>query len=112
MKNISTPSKTSLNREPHYLKLSLMDSELSRMLSRLHSYRCAPCTSDMYEQFLELDDYGRLLKKTIDKTLNTVQNPVIFSKSIGDNEIVDVIKKYHIFQKNLSLYLKEAIVHH
>ncbi|MFD2562052.1 hypothetical protein [Aquimarina rubra] len=88
-----------------------MKNELSAMLTELHSYRCEPCTPDMHKEFLELDDSGRRLKKTIGKASELLKDSVQFTKEIGD-EIFGVMKRYHKFQKNLSIYMSEAIVHH
>ncbi len=88
-----------------------MDNELSSMLAKLHSYRCEPCTSAMYDQYLELNDHGRLLKQAIDKTKLSAQDSVKFSKNIG-KEINGVTRKYHTFQKSLTSYLTEAVAHH
>ncbi len=88
-----------------------MDNELSSMLSTLHSYRCEPCTYDMYEQFMKLNDSGSVLKKAIDKIKTMSRNSERFSKSISE-EVNGVMQKYHKFQKSLTLYLKEAAVHH
>ncbi|WP_378174602.1 hypothetical protein [Aquimarina sp. SS2-1] len=110
MKNQTTP-KESRNHQTHTLRLSRMKNELSAMLTELHSYRCEPCTPDMHKEFLELDDNGRRLKHTIHKAIELLKGPIRFSKEIGD-EIYDVMKRYHKFQKNLYAYMSEAIVHH
>ena len=104
-------AKITLNRQPHFMKLSLMDNELTSMLSKLNSYRCEPCTSEMYDQYLELNHDGRILKQGIDKLKELVQNSVQLSKSIGD-EINKIMSSYYVFQKSLSSYLTEAAIHH
>ncbi|SEK34341.1 hypothetical protein SAMN04487910_0302 [Aquimarina amphilecti] len=103
--------KESPNRQTHALRLSRMKDELTVMLSDLHSYRCEPCTPDMHKQFLELDFNGRKLSQTINNAFDLLKNSVQFSKEIGD-EVFEVIKKYHQFQKKVSSYRSEAIVHH
>ncbi|WP_299439408.1 hypothetical protein [uncultured Aquimarina sp.] len=110
MKN-QTTSKESPNRQTHTLRLRRMKDELSAMLLDLHSYRCEPCTPDMHRQFLELDDSGRKLSQTISKASDLLKDSVKLSKEIGD-EVFRVMKKYHKFQKNLSSYRSEAVVHH
>jgi len=110
MKN-QTTTKDSPNRQTHTLRLSRMKGELSAMLLDLHSYRCEPCTPDMHRQFLELNDNGRNLLQTINKASDLLKDSVKFSKEVGD-EIFRVMKKYHRFQKNLSSYRSEAVVHH
>ncbi len=104
-------TRTSLNRQPDFMKLNLMDNELSSMLSKLHSYRCEPCTSEMYDEYLELNHDGRALKKTIDKAKARAQDPVKISKGI-EEEINKVVSMYYKFQKSLSSYLTEAVAHH
>ncbi len=104
-------TKITLSRQPYFMRLSLMDNELSSMLAKLRSYRCEPCTSDMYDQYLELNNHGRLLKQAIDKAKVLAQDSMEFSKNIGE-EINGIMRKYHTFQKSLTSYLTEAIAHH
>ncbi len=104
---IQNATKKIINREPDSLRLSRMKNELSSLLCELHSYRCEPCTPDMHEQYMKLDDYGRELKQAIDK----ITDSVVYSKII-DDEINGVMKSYNKFQKNLTSYQTEAIVHH
>lgn len=110
MKTTITP-EASLNNQTHTLRLRRMKEELSGLLSELHSYRCEPCTPDMHKQFLSLDNKGRILKQTIRTTTDLVKSSSVFSQDIG-KEVVGVIEKYHKFQKNLSIYKSEAVVHH
>ncbi|GAA4274166.1 hypothetical protein GCM10022258_34620 [Aquimarina gracilis] len=93
------------------MKLSLMDNELTSMMSKLNSYRCEPCTSAMYEQYLELNHDGKILKQGIDKLKELVQDSVKLSKSIGE-EINKIMRTYYVFQNSLSSYLSEAAIHH
>lgn len=104
-------SKTASTRQPHFMKLNLMDNELTSMMSKLNSYRCEPCTSEMYDQYLELNNDGKLLKQGIDKLKELVQDSVKLSKSVGE-EINKIMRSYYLFQKSLSSYLSEAIIHH
>ncbi|WP_160114645.1 hypothetical protein [Aquimarina sp. AU474] len=104
-------TKSSLLRQPHFMRLNLMHTELSSMLSKLHSYLCEPCTSEMYDQYLELNHKGILLKQTIDKVSQTAKNQIKFSKHTLD-DIDSIGKKYDTFQKSLTVYLNEAIIHH
>ncbi len=88
-----------------------MDNELTSMLSKLNSYRCEPCTSEMYDQYLELNHDGKILKQGIDKLKELAQDSVKLSKSIGE-EINKIMRIYYIFQKSVSSYLSEAAIHH
>ncbi|MBW1296114.1 hypothetical protein [Aquimarina litoralis] len=104
-------STTSPNRQKHTLRLSRMKEELSAMLLDLHSYRCEPCTPDMHQQFLELDYSGRELSQTLTNTTDLLKDSMQLSKEVGD-EIYGVMEKYNSFQKDLSSYRSEAVVHH
>ncbi len=88
-----------------------MDNELSSMLSTLHSYRFEPCTYDMHDKFLELDNKGQVLKQSINKAKDIAQNSIKLSNNFSEN-INGILKNYHMFQKSLSIYLKEAVMHH
>ncbi|TPN89160.1 hypothetical protein [Aquimarina algicola] len=86
-----------------------MKNELSVMLAKLNSYRCEPCTSEMYEQYTELSSKGRQLKLSIDK----------LSKFEDDNSVTQagekinsVLKEFHGFQNGFLSYLStNAVVH-
>lgn len=106
---ISKPKR--YNRQPDYLKLSRMGDELSRMLSELHSYRCEPCTPAMHDQYIDLNDSGRELKQFIEQTTSLIQDPINLSAT-AIKEVNQATKKYQSFQKNLSSYFTEVIVHH
>ncbi len=110
MKNLTTTFEQ-VDRQPHYLRLSRIGDQLSAMLSELHSYKCEPCTPDMHEQYLELDVYGKQLKRAIDKTASRY-NDVIDTHTVSDNEIGSIISQYQDFQKHISDYLAEAVIHH
>ncbi|MBQ4822575.1 hypothetical protein [Aquimarina sp. MMG016] len=106
-------TKDSPNQQTNYLRLSRMGNELSSMLSELHSYRCEPCTPDMHEQYMELNHNGLKLKQTINQTTHLVKNVSERSNDVNSNkEINGIIEKYNRFQKHLSSYLSEAVVHH
>ncbi|MHA7057150.1 hypothetical protein ACWGOQ_0008030 [Aquimarina sp. M1] len=106
-----TTSKQSENHQTYSLRLSRMKNELSALLTKLHSYRYEPCTTEMHKEFLELDESGHRLKHAIIKILEVLKGSVRFSKEIGE-ETFGVMKKYHTFQKNISTYMSEAIIHH
>ncbi|GAA4114510.1 hypothetical protein GCM10022393_14020 [Aquimarina addita] len=88
-----------------------MGEEISSMLGELHSYKCEPCTPDMYEQYRELNGNGRELKQSIDTTRNLVKGSVDVSKNIRE-KVDGIVEAYEMFQRNLSSYLTEAIIHH
>ncbi len=95
----------------HSLRLSRINTELSTLLSELHSYRCEPCTPDMHEQYLKLNADGQQLIYALERIMSYINESIRFSEEIED-EVHKLIKQYHLFQKDLSSYLKEAVVHH
>ncbi|MEW7291790.1 hypothetical protein [Aquimarina sp. 2304DJ70-9] len=110
--NYKTSTKTAIStRQPYFMRLSLMNNELTSMLSKLNSYRCEPCTYAMYDQYTELNTKGRLLKQTIDDIVQKIKNSIKSSKEVKE-EINAIMITYHKFQKSLSSYLTEAVIHH
>jgi len=99
------------NHQTKTLRLSRMKNELSSMMTELHSYRCEPCTPEMYRQFVKLEDNARRLKQTIEDTFKLLTSSNNVSENIAD-EIFGVTDKFQKFQKNLSFYKSKAIVHH
>lgn len=109
--NKSTTLENKSIRQPHFMRLNLMNRELTRMLARLHSYQCEPCTSEMYDKFLRLNHDGHSLQDTIEKISKVLDSTTKFPKAILD-EIDAVMQRYHGYQKSLTSYLSEAIIHH
>lgn len=104
-------TRNDINQQPHCLKLSRMGGELSGMLSTLHSYRCEPCTPEMYDQFQELDQHGKTLKRKIDQTQIYCKEDLMSSKKV-DERIRKVMSEYDLFQKQINSYFTEAVLHH
>ncbi len=112
MKTEKLTKTRSSSRQPHSSRLNLLKSEVSRMLSKLHSYRCEPCTPAMHEQYLELNYSGHKLKQAVDEMELSIQDSAVrFSIEMGD-EINGITKKYDNFQKKFSSYLTESVLHH
>ena len=57
------------NHQTQIFRLHRMKDELFAMLCDLSSYRCEPCTPEMYRKFVNLEDKGRRLNQTIDDAL-------------------------------------------
>ncbi len=105
-------NQNTLVRQPDFMRLSLMERELSSMLSKLHSYKCEPCTSEMYDEYMDLNSKGKTLQHSILKTNQIMnRNSAKFSQAISE-EIDKITKIYDNFQKSLSSYFMEAIAHH
>lgn len=104
-------TRNDINQQPLYLKLSRMSGELSGMLSKLHSYQCEPCTSEMYDQFHKLEQHGRKLKRKIDQTQLYFREDLISDAKIEDN-IECVVNDYDSFQQEITSYFSEATLHH
>ena len=109
MKTQNLKSRTT--RDSYSMRINLVENELSSMLSKLHSYQCEPCTSDMYEQYIELNNDGRVLKQTLEHIKKLFQGSVRVPINITE-EVNNFMKAYRSFQESLTLYFTEAVLHH
>lgn len=100
-----------VNRQTHFTKLHRMGEEVSFMLGELHSYKCEPCTPDMFKQYSELNGDGRELKESIITIANLVKASASFPKKIS-KKVDGIVETYELFQRNISSYLSEATIHH
>jgi len=97
------PTNVLASIEPKIMRLHLMDTKLTGMLSQLNSYRYEPFTSEMQYQYIKLHHEGVLLQQTISTTNENILNSVISLERISQ-DIDTIIKTYYIFQKSLSAY--------
>jgi len=101
----------SSKRHLHFMKLRIIENELSGVLFQLNSNCCESSHPELYDQYLKLHHDGLLLRQIIEKMHKRIQSSIYITENIS-SAMDRLIRKYPVFKESFSVYFSKAKLHH